>query len=766
MRILELTDKPLFKIYEAPDSEGSSKYIMHGQYYFLNNEERLNPDVNKIIRNKEETFVWLYDLRGLLGLDSKKKYTPGDWWDGAGGDSSKGSPYGVPDFKKIADALGGEDELEKQGVTSLEDFYTDFIPKHPKVSSGAWHRIGGNNEPFNIGRSATNTKFRNVVAELIYTRIGDPRFKPNYDSKTDTYNYSEVASKVDVITSSGKVNGAERESFQKLQRDNTKKFNDNKPKEGGLIHNKVYTMKPSMVQFKYISEYDDPNDPSKTIKMQPFKYPHLRDHQPHFIRVADGKRVKYNSIEHATICAYLGYEADTITQLEPTASQKFKEYWRDKVGPFSTNLDPKAPIITKVLTRGVHDPLSNLVFSNLKNSVNKKYGDLKKAYSWQRGQDNIKEDDETKKSIIYWENKISELSRGANPSNAKSDNIDLLQAHINAYEDEIKLAEKSEGFLKNLDSELLLQAKQNIEKYKKIMVRYYGGNFMKGDIVVIEPDAKLDKGLTINFKGVGVVRGPGTQGKTGLPYLQTDQNGQPVINNSGVAITFKNEEGRELSRTLNAQSSVLVKLQIPEAGLDINKPQGPTGNGFYFETGEANHIKKGIRTVEEAHKKYMEELKRQAEEERDEEQPQFDTDEEFDNNTNEEANEGAGGDPEELNDPTGGPVYIKHRELKPGSLIAWKGVSGTNKGKEVKGRFLEFDPQNPDVLLMQSLNKKWLYFKLHISHVTDVLNKSGTKTGTSAGSRTQQYRTQDDPDFDRIARQNRQFRAQPKTQDQ
>ena len=68
--------------------------------------------------------------------------------------------------------------------------------------------------------------------------------------------------------------------------------------------------------------------------------------------------------------------------------------------------------------------------------------------------------------------------------------------------------------------------------------------------------------------------------------------------------------------------------------------------------------------------------------------------------------------------------------------------------------------------MMQSLKKNWLYFKLHISHVTDVLNKSGTKTGTSAGSRTQQYRTQDDPDFDRIARQNRQFRAQPKTQDQ
>ena len=39
---------------------------------------------------------------------------------------------------------------------------------------------------------------------------------------------------------------------------------------------------------------------------------------------------------------------------------------------------------------------------------------------------------------------------------------------------------------------------KNIEN-KKIMVRYYGGNFMKGDIVVIEPDAKLDKGLTINF---------------------------------------------------------------------------------------------------------------------------------------------------------------------------------------------------------------------------------------------------------------------------
>ena len=41
----------------------------------------------------------------------------------------------------------------------------------------------------------------------------------------------------------------------------------------------------------------------------------------------------------------------------------------------------------------------------------------------------------------------------------------------------------------------------------------------------------------------------------------------------------------------------------------------------------------------------MEELKRRAEEEKDEEVPNFDTDEEFDNNTNEEANEDAGGDP-------------------------------------------------------------------------------------------------------------------------
>ena len=65
---------------------------------------------------------------------------------------------------------------------------TYTLTLYPTSKLFCWHRIGGNNEP-NIGRSATNTKFRNIVAQLIYTELGDTNFKPNYDSKTDTHDY-------------------------------------------------------------------------------------------------------------------------------------------------------------------------------------------------------------------------------------------------------------------------------------------------------------------------------------------------------------------------------------------------------------------------------------------------------------------------------------------------------------------------------------------------------------------------------------------------
>ena len=756
MRILEVT-KVQSNLLEVGTKPNSNNKLMHGLYarnhdipQNMSGDKATNP-----LTDGNDYYVWLYDLQPLIG---PANYTPGAWWNPditpkdedpdvevdpnsdeykrLLDDAKVNTPAGSPDIKAITKAI-----LQREPDAELTDakyILKEYIPNNS--TSGAWHRVGTENEPFNLGR-ANNPQLRELVAKLMFLINGDRRFVPDYDSRTNRYNYEKSTAKnTGNIESDGSVDRAYRTAvIKKIKKDNEKYQEFQAETTGTLLkHDRAYAMKGSGVKYIYKGEFPgiDKDGKEAIIKMDPLKNPNNPNHRPYFVRQSDQKKVPQNSMTHALLCASLGYEADTVTRIPPSSTQKIQDWFTEQFSLYGDDLDPKAPLFTKIIKRGVYNPISNAIFGMAKKGLTNHYGTLKKAYSWQKHQGKIDESEEAKKSIVYWENKLSKLLvsvKQGRTDQSTGSLLDEVQVHLDAYKDAVKN--------KTLDKKFRQISLQNIKKYEDILTRYYGGKFRKGQLVIVQPDEKANPSgysggamdfPTINFKCSGKVMGAG---------IDKSDNTVPFAKENEISGQVDPDTGKVLTRPTRILNSVLVKLHYPELGLNVNQKQGLNGDGFYFYTGEVFPLKgKNTLTMSKDQHEILEKLRKEIQQEKEQEMPDLTTNEEEDKQINDEANEGAGGSPEELEKPTGGPIMIKHRELKPGSIVAWKGVSGVNKGKEVKGTFESFDEENPNILNMKSLTKKWLTFKLDIAHVTDVLNKSGTRTGTASGSTSTQYK--------------------------
>lgn len=702
MRILEVTSLNS-KVFEAPSS--TSK-LMHGMY-------ARDPYSGKLINRKGEYFVWLYDLTPIVG--KQEKYTPGKWWDDDilpnketypnPNDYEKvlkrnkeNIPFGQPNITAIKNAIKLQDPDSDVITMPGDDILTKYIPNNAGV--GYWHRIGQNSEPYNLGKSS-NSEYRLTIAELMYTLMGDKRFKPTYDDSKGEFDYNQAIKNLDGdISSDGTIYWREIEDHRKLAVKKQQEFQQEKSRSEGakLKHDRTYPMRGSGVKYKYISEFEQTvNGEKKTVVMDPLRYPNDPNHQPYFIRVADNKKVPVNSAAHALICASLGFEADTVTKLEPTKVEKMKDWFIEQFSLYGDDLSPTAPLFTKIIKRGIYDPISKVIFNQIDKSIDKKYDKLKQAYGWQEAQGQIQETDEAKKSIIYWEQKLDslayEIKKGSQDVTV-SELLENYEAHLYAYEQETK----NETF----SPEELKTAKRNIKKYKGLMNKYYGSNFNKGDIVMIKPDNKGIQGAgnynypTIGFSCSGVVHARGIKGNHTIPdvridpktgkYLPPKSQDAKEYDKSQKLDVVRTDDGEALLRPTVESNSLFVKLHFPEIGLGIKDPQGPNGDGFLFYTGEVTGIKPGKRVVSKDHHDMLTKIAQQAIKLKNQENPNYKPEPQEQDQIMQKGISIVGGDPKILSQPPEKPQGgVNLKELVKGSKITWIGIEGPLTGKTVKG---------------------------------------------------------------------------------
>lgn len=731
MRILEVINSHS-SLFEASDTPNSQGKIIHGQY------ARSGKD---LIRDGNDFYVWLYDLKDMLGPTTD--YTPGYWWNPditpkdedpnvevdpeseeykkALAFAKTNNPRGTPDLKKIRTQLQKTNKKDFD-IQDDAEIIIEYIPNN--ATSGAWHRIGTESEPFNLGRSK-NFQHREKVAELMFTMLGDRRFTPIYNPKDDSYDYSESVIQVKGnIESDGKIDqkvmknfyGDEESNSKGLKRQNTELYNKRQQEKQGVLlkHDRVYTLEPSGVKYKYQSELQQQNrkpdgtTETVTIQMDPLKYPDDPNHQPYFVRQADNKKVDPFSYEHAMLCASLGYEADTVTRLDDTVGKKIKDWFFDQFELYGDNMDPKAPLFTKIIQRGVYNPISKFVFNQVRKSVDTYYGTLKTAYGWQKEQGKINETDQAKRNIVYWEQKLALLLtdvKTGRVDQTKAELLDLVQVHLDEYKKAVANELKGkDGKVLKFDKAFKQTAEQNIKKYEDILKKYYGGRFRKGQLVVITPDAKGQGASgnfqfdTINFKCSGKVMGAGIDNENSLiPFLNTDSKGnilepspedKKLINLGKLGVKRNPDNDNQLmTRPMKIINSVKVMLHYPELGLTINQPQGPDGDGYYFYTGEVFPLKgNNTLTMSKDQHEILEKLRKEVQQEKEQEMPNFDTNEEEQQGIKQEGINIIGGDPKILSQKPEKPqAVINYKDVKQGTKITWTGIEGSLTGKPVNG---------------------------------------------------------------------------------
>jgi len=705
MRILEVTSLNS-KVFEAPSSTSKQ---MHGMY-------ARDPYSGKLIQRNGEYFVWLYDLTPIVG--KQEKYTPGKWWDDdilpnketypnpndyekVLKKNKENIPFGQPNITAIKNAIKLRKPEEIDVLTMPgEDLMAKYIPNNAGV--GYWHRIGQNSEPYNLGKSR-NQEYRLTIAELMYTLMGDKRFKPTYDDSKGKFDYNQALKNLDGdgdLSSDGTIHWREIEDHRKLAVKKQQEFQQEQSRSEGakLKHDRTYPMRGSGVKYKYISELEKTVDgEKKTVVMDPLRYPNDPNHQPYFIRVADNKKVPVNSAAHALICASLGFEADTVTKMEDSLAKKTKDWFTKQFSLYGDDLDPKAPLFTKIIKKGIYDPISKVIFNQIDKSIDKKYEKLKQAYGWQDAQGQIQETDEAKKSIIYWEQKLDyladEIVKGSEDVTV-SELLENYEAHLLAYEQETKN--------KTFSPEDLKTAKRNIKKYTALMTKYYGSNFNKGDIVMIKPDIKGIQGAgneaypTIGFSCSGVVQARGIAGNHTIPdvridpktgkYLPPKSKDAKEYDKSQKLDVVRTNDGTPVYRKTVESNSLIVKLHFPEIGLDIKVPQGPNGDGFLFYTGEITGIKPGKRVVSKDHHDMLTKIAQQAMKLKNQEDPNYKPEQQEKTQILQKGISIVGGKPQILKQkPENQAARLDYSNLKQGSKITWIGIEGPLAGKPVKG---------------------------------------------------------------------------------
>jgi len=739
MRILEVT-----RLFEEPkgNKPNSKGKLFHGQYARDNSGKLIK------LGRSSDVYVWLYDLKEMIGPSD---YNPGHWWKSditpkdedpdvkvdtdseeyksALAFAMENNPRGTPDIKKITKEIQKrkpDAELQSHSATLIE-----YIPNNSK--KGSWHRVGEENIPFNLGY-AKNTKNREIVAELMWTVLGDGRFEPKYNEKYGSYDYSvsDIVKGSEVITSDGTRNIANLKRFfgdkdgkkDGVKKQNTDRFQANQAETSGVLlkHDRAYAMEGSGVKYIYQSEFkakDPKTGEIKSITMDPLGNPGDENHQPFFLRQSDRKKVPPHSMTHALLCASLGYEADTVTRIPDGIYKKVKDWLTDQFSLYGDDLDPKAPLFTKIIKRGVYNPISKLVFGRVQAGLDNYYGTLKKAYGWQKDMGVIDESDEAKKSIVYWENKLAQLLvdvKTGRKGQTTASLLDQVQVHLEFYKKAVND--------KNIEKAYRQIALNNIKNYEDILTKYYGGKFRKGQLVAIQPDKNADpfaqsgKGLdspTINFKCSGIVEGEG---------IDLANNIVPFVNNQTgkMGVLIDPDTGKEITRQTRVINSVLVKLHYPELNLRAGDPQGPKGNGYYLYTGEVFALKgENTLTISKDQHENLETLRKLIQKEEEENRPNLDSNVDEQEQIRIEAEEAMGGTKEELATPIEGAGSNTTFYIEPGSDVSWKGISGKNKGKEIKGKISIIELPSTELTAFVRLTdegKEWVTgFSLHKSRI-------------------------------------------------
>ena len=737
MRILEVT-----RLFEEPKGikPNSKGKLFHGEYARDNSGKLIK------LGRSSDFYVWLYDLKEMIGPSD---YNPGHWWESditpkdedpdvevdtdseeyksALAFAMENNPRGTPDIKKITKEIQKrkpDAELQSYSATLIE-----YIPNNS--NKGAWHRVGQENVPFNLGY-AKNTKNREIVAELMWTVLGDGRFEPKYNEKYDSYDYSDsdIVKGSEVITSDGTKNIANLKRFLGDKKQNTDRFQANKAETSGVLlkHDRAYAMEGSGVKYIYQSEFkakDPKTGEIQSIKMDPLGNPGDENHQPFFLRQSDRKKVPPNSMTHALLCASLGYEADTVTRIPAGPYKKVKDWLTDQFSLYGDDLDPKAPLFTKIIKRGIYNPISKFVFGRAQAGLDNYYGTLKKAYGWQKEMGVIDESDEAKKSIVYWENKLAQLLtdvKTGRKGQTTASLLDQVQVHLEFYKKAVND--------KNIEKEYRQTALNNIKNYEDILTKYYGGKFRKGQLVAIQPDKNADpfaqsgKDLdspTINFKCSGIVVGEG---------IDLEKNIVPFVDNQTgkMGVLIDPDTGKEITRQTRVINSVLVKLHYPELNLNVNQKQGPKGNGYYLYTGEVFALKgENTLTISKEQHENLETLRKLIQKEEEENRPNLDSSVDDQERARIEAEEAMGGTKEELATPIeGGGIRVSAEDLKPGSDVSWKGISGENKDEVIKGKIgnIELLDKNNNVIPTDDVyvtltdeGKEWVTLWLHKSRI-------------------------------------------------
>lgn len=710
MRIQDLGSNKKFIIEDTPEQG----YLPHGHVATdvadASQTKDLDPNKPKPVIINNDEYIWLYDLSKLLGTP-ENKYKPKDYWD---------EEKNQPDMVAIMNRLENQKSQDNNTITKAIKYAEEeklLDNMHEFSDIGYWHRIGGDGLPYNLGFSK-NPDNKEVVAQLMYTQMGDIRFKPDYDDKTNSFNYSNnplvVNGNKEQMGSDGRIFPSSKQKIKKDFKDKKAKFLDKTRPGKALEHNKPYTLPSTGVKFRYKNKYPsvDKKGNQIEVEMNPRKYPEDPLHQPYFERVADGKKVPFNSYEHAIICNALGFEPDTITPLPDSLKDKFKNWFDEKFGKFGVGLDPKAPVLTKILTLGIHDPISKVIFGGIRNNMEKKEQERREAYNFKLGYD-IDESEEAKRTLKYWEQKTltyaNDLKRTTNEPGGITAAINQFIAHLDLYKealdnDQIRQADK-------------IQAQKNYDTYKSLVQKYYGSTFMKGDIVQVKPDNRQLP--TINFSAMGVVQQRGQQGnKTLVPLMVYDNNGKMVKFHTQDTAQNDGLNSNEYLRNLEKESSVGVALHVPEIGMKYVDNPNARPQIYYFNVGEVHPVKPGKKTVVKSVADTLDQIKDELIQQKQKEQPTLiKNSKEEQKAFNEKYKEKLGGSLEELQQPaTNVNQNIQLNDIDEYDDISYVGVDGKERDAQVIE--LNFNNSNKDWFKVQDPFTDWIEFALHKSRVT------------------------------------------------
>jgi len=552
----------------------------------------------------------------------------------------------------------------------------------------------------------------------MYTQMGDRRFEPEYNSKDNTYDYSEIPIVVngtkEQMGSDGRIFPSSKEKIKKDFRGNYDTFIDKNNPGKALEHNRTYPLPSTGVKFRYKNKYPsvDKKGNQIEVEMEPKKYPEDPRQQPYFERVADGKKVPFNSYEHAIICNALGFESDTITPLDPSYKEKISNWFEKKFGKFGVGLDPKAPILTKILTLGIHDPISKLIFGGIRNNMEKREQERREAYNFKLG-NQIDESDEAKRTLKYWEQKTltyaNELKRSTNEPGGITAAINQFVAHLDLYKEAL-----DNDLIKQEDK---IQAQKNYDAYRTLVQKYYGSTFMKGDIVQVKPDNRQLP--TINFSAMGVVHQRGQQlNKSLVPLMVYNNNGEMAKFHTQDTAQNDGLNPNEYLRNLEKDSSVGVALHVPEIGMKYVDNPNARPQIYYFNVGEVHPAKPGKKTVVKSVADTLDQIKDELIQQKQKEQPTLiKNSKEEQKAFNEKYKEKLGGSLEELQQPaTNVNQNIQLNDIDEYDEISYVGVDGKERDAQVIE--LNFNNSNKDWFKVQDPFTDWIEFALHKSRVT------------------------------------------------